>query len=192
MMQTFIDAGEFNKYPVLPWFAMATLGSVMATGWLKAWKTDKKKIQMGIVIAIGTFILAIIIRLGEGYGNTFPFSGFWSYSFHLDQKYPPSLFHLIWFFGCVVLCITIFIAIGKAVPKLFSIFGIVGKVALFFYCLHIAILGIVAKRIGLFYHEGDVTATLIGAAIMLIVMVPLSYWFYNVKQKSKNSFIKMI
>ncbi|HPK06041.1 MAG TPA: heparan-alpha-glucosaminide N-acetyltransferase domain-containing protein, partial [Bacteroidales bacterium] len=39
LMQTFIDAGDFNKYPVLPWFSLAVLGSVMANGWLGFWKT---------------------------------------------------------------------------------------------------------------------------------------------------------
>ena len=50
IMQTFIDAGEFNKYPILPWFALAILGSVMATGWLKEWKTEKEKISYSFLI----------------------------------------------------------------------------------------------------------------------------------------------
>ncbi|MBP1683845.1 MAG: hypothetical protein H6Q27_1412, partial [Ignavibacteriaceae bacterium] len=50
LMQTFIDAGDFNKYPILPWFALAILGSVMATGWLKGWNTDKKKIIYSLAI----------------------------------------------------------------------------------------------------------------------------------------------
>jgi uncharacterized membrane protein len=192
IMQTFVDSGEFNKYPVLPWFALATLGSVMASGWLKSWKTVNKRIQMGLIISFTAFILAVIIRLGDGFGNIFPFSNFWSYSFFLDQKYPPSLYHSVWFFGCVVLGVTATIAIGKAIPKIFSILGIVGRVPLFFYCVHIGILGIVSKRFGLYYHEGEVAAALIGLIIMLIVMLPLAYWFSIVKQKSNNFIIKLI
>jgi hypothetical protein len=67
-----------------------------------------------------------------------------------------------------------------------------GKVALFFYGMHIAILGIFSKRIGLFYREGDVTATLIGVVIMMLVMLPLSKWFYGVKKRSKNFIIRMM
>ena len=85
LMQTFVDAGKFNKYPIMPWFALATLGSVMASGWLIAWKTNRKRVIMGIAIASVTFILAISIRMGRGYGNIFSFSDFGSYSFFLDQ-----------------------------------------------------------------------------------------------------------
>jgi uncharacterized membrane protein len=192
LMQTFIDSGDFNKYPVLPWFALALLGSVMAHGWLIAWKTDKKRILMSLGIGTAALLIAIMVRMYRGYGNIFPFSDPGSYSFFFDQKYPPSLFFSLWFFGCVVLVVSIFIALDKFLPKLLMIFDIVGKVALFFYCMHIAILGIFSKRIGLFYREGEVVASLIGVVIMLIVLLPLSKWFYKVKSRSKNFIIRMI
>ena len=192
LMQTFIDAGKFNKYPLLSWFAMAIIGSVIAHGWLSAWKTDKKRILMGFGIAAATMLLAIIIRLSSGYGNIFPFSDFGTYSFFFDQKYPPSLFFSLWFIGMVVLAISIIIAIGKIAPKLLTMLDTAGKVALFFYGMHIAILGVFSKRIGLFYREGEVTATLIGVVVMLVVMLPLSKWFYGVKSRSKNFIIRML
>jgi uncharacterized membrane protein len=192
LMQTFIDAGEFNKYPVLPWFAFALLGSVIANGWLKAWNTDNKRILIGSGIAVAAFLLAIFVRMERGFGNIFPFSDFGSYSFFLDQKYPPSLYHNFWFFGAVVLGVSTIIALSKVVPKLLLTLATVGKVPLFFYSIHIAILGIVSKRIGLYYREGEVVASLIGVAIMLLVMLPLSKWFYSVKRRSKNFIIRMI
>jgi len=192
LLQTFVDAGDFNKYPVLPWFAVALLGSVMAHGWLKVWDTDKKQILWSIGIGFFALIIAVAIRMARGYGNIFPFSDFGSYSFFFDQKYPPSLYFNLWFFGWSVIVIGLMIAINKILPKLFVIFDITGKVALFFYCMHIAILGVFSKRIGLYYHEGEVGATLIGVAIMLIIMVPLSIWFYKVKSRSNNFIIRMI
>jgi len=192
LMQTFIDSGSFNKYPVLPWFALATLGSVMAQGWLKIWKTDRQRILNSIVIASIAIILAIVIRLGRGYGNIVPFSDFGSWSFLLDQKYPPSLYMNLWFFAAVVLFVTSFIAIGKVAPKLLMIFSIPGKVPLFFYAVHLAILGIFVKRIGIFYREGGVLESLIGVVVMLVIMLPLCKWFYGVKRRSKNYFIQMI
>ena len=192
LMQTFIDSGEFNKYPVLPWFALALLGSVMAYGWLKIWNTDKKRILWGLGIGVSAMIVAAIIRMTRGYGNIFPFSDFGSYSFFFDQKYPPSLFFSIWFFGCTSIVISVIIALNKFLPKLFLVFDITGKAALFFYCMHIAILGVISKRIGIYYLEGEVAATLIGVIIMLIIMVPLSKWFYNVKMRSKNFIIRMM
>jgi uncharacterized membrane protein len=191
-MQTFIDAGKFNKYPVIPWFALAIIGSVIAKGWLSEWKTDKQRIIMSLGIAAGAMLLAFIIRMSRGYGNIFPFSDFGSYSFFFDQKYPPSLYFSLWFIGLVVLVISILIAIGKFAPKVLTIFDTAGKVPLFFYGMHIAILGIFSKRIGLFYREGEVTATLIGVVVMLVIMLPLSKWFYGIKSRSKNFIIRML
>jgi uncharacterized membrane protein len=192
LMQTFINAGEFNKYPALPWFALALLGSVLAHGWLKSWSTDRKQVIISVAIGLAALIAATAIRMLRGYGNIFPFSDFGSYSFFLDQKYPPSLFFSIWFAGCTSAVIGIIILINKFLPKLLLIFDITGKVALFFYCMHIAILGVFSKRIGLFYREGEVAESLIGVVIMLIIMVPLSKWFYKVKSRSKNFIIRMI
>ncbi len=192
LMQTFIDAGKFNKYPVLPWFALATLGSVMATGWFKFWKTDKKRILMGLWIAAAALIFASLLRINREYGNILSYSDFGSYSFFFDQKYPPSLYSNLWFFGLGVLVVSGFIAINRTAPKLLTIFTIPGKVALFFYCVHIAILGVFVKRTGLLYREGGVTTTLIGVAVMLLIMLPLSKWFYGVKSRSRNFFIRMI
>lgn len=192
LMQTFIDSGKFNKYPVLPWFALAILGSVMANGWLQTWKTDKKRILMGVGIATMTLLIAIGIRMSRGYGNIFPFSDFGSYSFFLDQKYPPSLYMNLWFFASVVLGVSGFIAINKIAPKLMIIFSLPGKVPLFFYAVHLAILGIFVKRTGLFYREGGIIATLIGVVVMMLIMLPLCKWFYGVKRRSKNYLIRMI
>ncbi|MCD4734583.1 MAG: heparan-alpha-glucosaminide N-acetyltransferase domain-containing protein [Bacteroidales bacterium] len=192
LMQTFIDAGKFNKYPVIPWLAVAILGSVMAHGWLLYWKTDRKRIFMSLGIASGVFLIAIMIRLGQGYGNIFPFSDFGSWSFFFDQKYPPSLYFNLWFFATVVLGIAVFISLDKIIPGFLKIFTIYGRVALFYYCIHIAIMGVFIKRIGIFYREGDVVITLIAVAVMSILMIPLCYWFFKIKRRSKNPIIKMI
>jgi uncharacterized membrane protein len=192
LMQTFIDAGEFNKYPVLPWFALALMGSAMANGWLGAWKTDRQRIAWSAGIGSAAVILAVIVRLSRGFGNIFPFSDLGSYSFFFDQKYPPSLYLSLWFFGWVVLCIAGFIALNKIMPKFLWIFSIPGKAPLFFYGMHIAILGVFAKRLDLFYREGGVTETMIGFAVMMLIMLPLCKWFYGVKSRSGNFLIKMI
>ena len=136
--------------------------------------------------------MSIVVRMGRGYGNIFPFSDFGSFSFFFDQKYPPSLYMSLWFFAWVVLGIGGFIAIGKIAPKLLMVFSIPGKVPLFFYCMHIAIMGVFAKRFGFFYREGEVIASLIGVAVMLVIMLPLCKWFYGVKKRSRNFIIRMI
>lgn len=192
LMQTFIDSGSFNKYPVLPWFALGILGSVMATGWLKIWKTDKQRIINGLIISLSAFALAIVIRMGRDFGNIFPFSDFGHYSFFIDQKYPPSLFMNLWSFAAVVAGVTVFIVLDHIFPKLLSVFSIPGKVPLFFYAVHLAILGVFVKRTGVFYREGGVAESLLGLLVMLIIMLQLCWWFFGVKRRSKNFLIRMI
>lgn len=192
LMQTFVDAGDWNKYPILPWFGLATMGSVMATGWLEIWKTARERFLWSIGIGLAAIGLATVIRLAGGYGNIFPFQEFGHYSFFLDQKYPPSLYHNLWFFGCVVIGVGFISLAGHWEPDLTAPLGIVGRVPLFFYCVHIGILGVFSKRLGFFYHEGAVAASLFGMIMMLLVMMPLAVWFGRVKQRSKNYIIQMI
>jgi uncharacterized membrane protein len=192
LMQTFVDSGSFNKYPVLPWFSLALLGSVMATGWLIQWKSIKMKFSMSMLIGFSALILAVIIRLQRGYGNIFPFSEIGTYSFFADQKYPPSLFMNLWFFGMVVIGVGFFSVLSDKIPRVMNIFSIPGKVPLFFYGVHIAILGIVIKRFGILYHQGGVRESLIGLGVMLLIMLPLSIWFYKVKRRSSNYIISLI
>jgi len=98
----------------------------------------------------------------------------------------------LWAFASVVLMVSLFILIDKYAPKILKVFSIPGKVPLFFYAVHLAILGIFVKRIELFYREGEVLASLIGVVVMLVIMLPLCKWFYGVKRRSKNYFIRMI
>lgn len=192
LMQTFIAEGEFNKYPVIPWFGLAVAGSVMATGWITYWKTFRQRVLMSFGIAVVALGLAALVRLGRGYGNLLPFSDPWHYSFLLDQKYPPSLYHLLWFFGSVVAGVGVIQVIGRVLPGLLTPLGWVGKVPLFFYAVHIGILGVFSKRIGIYYREGEIAETLFGWALMLAVMLPLAVWFGAVKRRSRNYLVQLI
>jgi uncharacterized membrane protein len=192
LMQLFVDSGEFNKYPVIPWFGMALMGSVMAGGWLSGWRTTRERVVNSFAIAALALLAATAVRMGRGYGNLFPFSEPFSWSFLLDQKYPPSLYHVLWFFGSVVAGVAVFQLIGRYAPRVSAPLGMIGRVPLFFYCVHIAIFGIFSKRLDLYYREGAVVASLVGWAIMLVVMMPLTSWFHGVKRRSRNWLIRMI
>jgi uncharacterized membrane protein len=191
-MEMFVSSGDFNIYPMIPWFGLATMGSVMAQGWLSAWKTTRQRITWTWGIAFTAFALAIIVRLSRGYGNIFPFDTFGHYSFFLDEKYPPSLYHNFWFFGAVSFMMGVIQLLGALVPWLTKPLGTIGRVPLFFYCIHIGILGVLCKRLGFPYHEGGVASSFLGWIALLVVMYPLALWFGKVKAKSKNFIIQMI
>ena len=82
--------------------------------------------------------------------------------------------------------------IGRYAPRLVAPLGIVGQVPLFFYCVHIAILGVFSKRIGIYYREGAVLESFVGWAVMLAIMFPLAIWFGRLKRRSRNYLIRLI
>jgi len=135
--------------------------------------------------------LAWGVRLGEGFGNIFAWDSFFSYSFFLVQKYPPSLAHQLWFSGTVIFLVGVFSFIDQRSPILRPLAN-VGRVPLFFYAVHIPLLAIFARRFGFFYHEGAVLASLLGWVVLLAVMYPLAIWFGGVKRRSKAWIIRMI
>jgi len=190
-MQLFFTSGDYNKYPILPWFAIATVGSVMAHFWFEKWKDPGERAGNTMTLGLVLVLAGMGLRMLRSYGNTFPFSDFMSYSFFLVQKYPPNTVHNIWFTGAEIFMVGLFDWIGQRAGVLKPL-GIVGRVPLFFYCVHIPILAIFTRRIGIYYRQGEVLESFIGLAGLLVVMIPLAIWFGKVKRTTKNHIIKLI
>ncbi len=190
-LQLFIDAGGFTKYPLIPWFALALVGSVMAHFWFEVWRDPRCRARNSVITGLVLIGLAWLVRLGHGFGNIFPWDTFFSYSFFLVQKYPPSLVHQLWFSGAVIFMVGVFDFICQRSPLLHPL-AKVGRVPLFFYMVHIPLLAIFTRRLGFFYHQGAVRESLIGWVVLLAVMYPLVLWFGGVKKKSRAWLVRMI
>jgi len=191
-MQLFVDAGDYNKYPIIPWFALAVVGSVMAHFWFEVWRDPATRANRTMGVGLALVLAAWAVRWwGGGYGNIFPHGDFLSWAFCLVQKYPPSLAHQFWFAGAVIFMVGVFCRVGMYVG-LMKPLGIVGRVPMFFYAVHIPLLAIFTRRIGVYYREGEVLASFVGLAGLLMVMMPLAVWFGGVKRRSRNWFIRMI
>jgi len=191
LMQFFVDAGHFNKYPVIPWFALATVGSVMAHFWFEVWTDPVKRARNSVLVGLSLLALAWVVRFLQGFGNIFAWDTFFSYSFFLVQKYPPSLAHQLWFSGSVIFMVGMFSFIDAKTVILRPLANI-GRVPLFFYAVHIPLLAIFSKRLGFFYHESAVMGSLLGWVALLVVMYPLALWFGGVKRRNKSWIIRMI
>ena len=190
-MQFLVDSGDFNKYPLIPWFALATVGSVMAHFWFEAWRDPDQRARNSILTGLALLAVAFAVRLGHGFGNIFAWNTVFSYSFFLVQKYPPSLVHQLWFSGSVIFMVGLFSWIDHRTVVLRPL-ATVGRVPLFFYTVHIPLLAIFTRRLGFFYHEGAVLASLVGWVALLIVMYPLAIWFGGVKRRNRSWFIRMM
>ncbi len=191
-METFVTAGKFNKYPVIPWFALCTLGSVIAVGWLRAWTDRGKSILYTFLLALACFAGGALVRLGHSYGNLFAHSGFPSVSYFLFQKYPPSLVHQFWAAGSILFFGGVFQIIGDRGQRLLHPLRSWGSAALFFYLLHIPILALLVKRGPLPYRTSGLDATYLGWIALLILMYPLCWWYGKVRMRTKNPILRML
>jgi uncharacterized membrane protein len=195
-MQLLFDSGDFNKYPLLPWFALACAGSVIAHFWFTAWTDQRRPDERAHKsLAIGLVLVLIGWGLrdwGHAYANFFPHDGWFTYSFFLVQKYPPSVAHQFWFAGAVIFMVGLFAWIDHRWPILRPL-AVVGKVPLFFYAVHIPLLALVFRRLEwLPYRGGGVVESLLVWAGLMLVMAPLAVWFAGVKRRSRNWFVRMI
>ncbi|MBD3236272.1 MAG: DUF1624 domain-containing protein [Candidatus Eisenbacteria bacterium] len=197
LMQLWIDSGSWNLYPVLPWFALATMGSVMAVAWFRTWKSDRERLVGTLLVGLAGVLLFLFVRIlsggSPGYGNIMPYDRVGSLSFFFIQKYPPSLAHNFLFFGLTMLVAVLFMLIGKRLRWIFHPFEVYGRTPFFFYAVHIPLLAILTKRTGLLpYREGEVGAALLAWVGLLILMYPLCRWFGAVKARSRNTLIRMM
>ena len=99
--------------------------------------------------------------------------------------------HQLWFGDSVIFMVGMFSWID-ARSLILRPLAVVGRVPLFYYAVHIPLLAIFAKRLGIYYREGAVIESLIGWVVLLAVMYPLAIWFGRVKRRSKAWIIRMI
>jgi uncharacterized membrane protein len=193
LMQLLVDAGEWNLYPVIPWFALAVFGSVLGEAWFRRWQDDGRRLRNTLIAAGVCFALFLLVRIPAGYGNILPFDQIGSVSFFFVQKYPPSLAHNFLLPGLVLVFAAIFMVIGVRLRPLFQPLEVYGRTPFFFYVIHIPLLAVVTKRSSLLpWKEGEVGRALIAWVVLLIVMYPLCRWFGHIKSRTKNPLIRMM
>lgn len=193
LMQLLVDAGDWNLYPVLPWFALAVIGSVAGELWFQHWREDRARVRNSLMVGMIAIVLFFFTRIPAGYGNIMPFDRVGSLTFWFEQKYPPGLPHNMLFPGLVFLVSALFMVIGVKLRWLFHPIEVYGRTPFFFYVIHIPLLAIVTRRLGLLpYREGEVAAALLSWLGLLVVMYPLCRWFAGVKARTANPLIKMM
>lgn len=193
-MELLVTSGDFTLYPLLPWFALGAIGSVMAVFWFERWTDPAARTRNTLLVGLGLVALAVALRQWGAWPLNFtPAGRFLGWQFLMMQKYPPELTHQIWFAGAVIFMVGVFSFVSARAPFLTRWLGVVGRVPLFFYAVHIPLLALVTRRLGLVpYREWGVPGAMLGWVALLGVMLPLAWWFGGVKRRSKNWFIRMI
>lgn len=129
----------FAAYPLVPWVGVVALG--YALGRVYDWTTDARRaffLRAGLA-ALAAFV---VLRALNGYGDPAPWRAFPStlatvLSFVNTTKYPPSLAFLLMTLGPALLLLRAF---DGGVPRLLRSTLTFGRVPLFYYVGHFALI----------------------------------------------------
>jgi uncharacterized membrane protein len=198
----------YGIYPLIPWIGVMGLGVVFGR-WLIQQQENSdsnRKIAERLGIVGGLCVVAFfILRFASLVGiPTWPANYLDPESLAIDKlfliaKYPPSIVFLLWTLGGTLL----FLAIGYLLqdnPRFRSLMTPVllfGATALFFYCVHMILfmVGDILFWNVIFSDPGVIDAlvvSLIWWIIVLLVLIPICFWFRDMKSRYPASVLKYI
>jgi uncharacterized membrane protein len=167
----------FVAYPTLYWLAFMALGFVFGQ-WLER-RPDPARIRRFLVLS-GALSLGLfaVVRGANAYGNMGilrdgPALVQW---LHVS-KYPPSLSFAALELGLAALVLALLFALEHPVTSFFGRFLLVfGRTPMFFYLLHIPLLALTAKALGVEESLG-LGAAYGFAALAVLVLYPACVWY---------------
>lgn len=137
----------FVAYPLIPWIGVMALG--YGLGPVLAWPPERRRrwLRRAGSAALAAFVL---LRAANVYGDPVPWSHqptalFTALSFLNTTKYPPSLLFLLMTLGPALLLLAAFDArTAGPVPPALRPALVFGRVPMFYYLLHVALLHLLA------------------------------------------------
>jgi uncharacterized membrane protein len=204
----------FLAYPLIPWVGVTAVG--YGLGLIYAWEPARRRtflLRLGIVLIIGF----VILRAINIYGDPSRWAAqrtptYTVLSFLNTTKYPPSLLFLLMTLGPALLFLW---AVDAHTPRLLRPALIIGKVPMFYYLLHFALLHVLAviicyaryRHIHWMFESPDLAHYPIAQppgwgltlplvyliwAFVVIAMYPLCRWYAAVKQRSNNPWLSYL
>jgi uncharacterized membrane protein len=154
-----VSIAEF--YHVIPWVGVMTLGYCLGALYTKDFDPVRRR-KILLRIGISSWILFIIIRTINVYGNLYPWTPQASplltlLSFLKIHKYPPSLDYLLVTEGFAM----IFLSLTENVSNRFTNFiSVYGRVPMFYYLCHLLLihLGAMLAAVLTGYHWYDMVS----------------------------------
>ena len=203
------DHAVIIAYPFLPWAGLMMLGYCAGKFFAPQFHPEQRK-KILILSGIGLIVLFVIVRFTNDYGDPVDWAAqknsFYTFlSFLNVNKYPPSLMYMCITIGPALL----FLAMIEKIKNGFTNFlGIYGRVAFFYYILHIYLVHLLSA-IGFFIRghsleeasktgnvfpfyflipgEGYNLAVVYGVwLLVIIILYPLCKWYDQYKTSHKE------
>jgi uncharacterized membrane protein len=201
-------------YPLIPWVGVTAAG--YGLGQIYAWDAARRRaflLRLGIGLTIGFIVLRAINIYGDpSRWMTQRTAVYTTLSFLSTTKYPPSLLFLLMTLGPALLLLS---AVDGRTPKLLRPALIIGKVPMFYYLVHFALIHLLAiiicyARYGhthwmfespnlanypiTFPPGWGLTLPLVYFiwAFVVVAMYPLCRWFAAVKQRRNDPWLSYL
>lgn len=132
-------------YPFLPWTGLMMLGYCAGVWFTERTPYEQRK-KLLVRTGLGMIVLFIIIRWINVYGDPHPWSaqpsGFYTFlSFINVHKYPPSLLYILVTIGPALIFLAFIEKISNGFTRVTAIYG---RVAFFYYMMHIYLIHLIA------------------------------------------------
>ncbi|MFL5610783.1 MAG: DUF1624 domain-containing protein [Gemmatimonadaceae bacterium] len=208
------DHVVFVAYPLIPWIGATAVG--YGLGQVYAWDVERRRtflLRLGIALTVAF----IAIRAVNKYGDPSRWvqqaaSTFTVLSFLNTTKYPPSLLFLLMTLGPAMIFLW---AVDRGTPRVARPALIIGKVPMFYYLLHFALIHVVAviicyaryRSAHWMFESPDLghypftpppgwgyslpVVYLVWAAVV-IMMYPLCRWYAAVKARRSESWLSYL
>jgi uncharacterized membrane protein len=181
-------------YPVIPWLAVMMLGWAFGR-YLVAAMSPAAAGPVRLFVFAGAVLLIVflIVRGLSGYGNMMLLRGDESLSQWLHvSKYPPSLTFMALELGLMSLCLAALMILEKHIhPSPNNPLLVFGQTALFFYLLHMAMLGAPAVAFDLI-GKGSLLWAYGAALTTLVVLYPICHKYRSYKSTHPDSWVRYI
>ena len=137
------DHVVFAAYPLIPWIGVTAVG--YALGQVYSWDADRRRaflLRLGVALSLAFLVIRGINVYGDPsrwmHQKTALFTAL---SFLNTTKYPPSLLFLLMTLGPALVFLS---AVDRRTPRLLRPALVIGKVPLFYYALHFALIHLLA------------------------------------------------
>jgi uncharacterized membrane protein len=159
-------------YPVVHWLAIMALGHACAGFFARSNESgavEKRLVQVGL-LSLAVFL---VVRGLNGYGNMLLLRDDLAPLQWLHvSKYPPSITFLTLELGVMALLLAGFYRLERtrqgALSAPMAALTLLGQAALFYYVIHIHLIGLVTTLLGVEKH--GIAATLLGAALCVLAL----------------------
>jgi uncharacterized membrane protein len=183
-----VGSSTIVLYPILPWLAIMMLGWAFGRFLAAGGRAERVLVAAGLA----ALLLFAVVRGLDGYGNM---------DLHRDDgslvqwlhvsKYPPGLSFTALELGIMALILAALVRLARAVtaPPTWTL--VLGQVALFFYLLHIHILTLASAALGM-HKAAGLAETFLAAAAVVVLLLPLCWWYRTYKQAHPGSLARFI